>query len=1026
MNLLDFYKLVLPPVGTYAIFRTSVRSHYWAESLEQLVEITQEHDHHSDVYFATATFKEDGSRTQANVEHLKAFRLDLDAGAVKLAKHGPEKVYEDQPAAISDFLRFTKETGLMPSLVLSSGEGLHIYYVLDDVVTAAEWTPVAKHFNKFGLARELKVDPAVTSDSARILRPVDTLHPNGKTVRVLKATGKTYTLESFANAINYEAELIAPTKGYDLSINDDLLRPEGPPKSLKKVVEHCSAVRWAAANQPQVDEPYWRAMIGITKHTIEGRRGAHMISCKHPEYDEDVTDAKYDRYGAGPTTCERFAEFNPEACAGCKFRGKVKSPIQLGALNVAEAEKHEESNPTPERAPVKATEHPWDGHIPKDFEVVPTKGGGFTLVYQMRTTKHSETGEEIPVVVPVPFTHSIFWFTHWAEADNSTDTAQVTLYLWTGRTTRSYLMDQSIIASHSKLLEYLSGKAIHTTTHKKASQAMQDYSKALLQRIKEAGKRPRVSDHLGLRILENGELVAAHGKYVIHASGDIQEGMLSPNLTSVAAQFPLPLPESVTGSWGVEVWDDLNARASQHIDFLRTYYGAQGMERFQLAIMLGLASPLMAFSTGEFHTGSLLPRNSSLSVSLYSRESARGKTTAVMSSILAYGQPAALANDSGRAGTTDNARISRLSIHGTMPNIMDEMGGATAMSVASVVSAVANGASKERAAKDGSLITSPPWALINLMTTNTSQRDMINAIQDTSGAIQYRLLEINVEDMPEYDQKLRERFTSDWSALNRTCTGALGAVIHRAICEIGAVEINELVTKCCVKASELLKSESTGRFQYRGLGAMIAMQLILKKIGMAPFELNPLIETFKVAHDSGNEYVADHVLPTDGLELLSRALQDLTPHTLITRNETHINRNTKTWDEPLNARVPDVVHARHVQLSGITHVSVQAIREWCTEKGVSEREIIRAAKSAGALRMHQTKQRGAVVQLTTSRYNLFKGVKTDMELSCKVYTVFVRKLDRRAVDVTNVANPFGVAIGEAEEGEAAPEAEASQ
>lgn len=1024
MQLYDFYKIVLPPVGTYALFRTSTRKHLWAESIEQLVELTDQNDHHSDVYFATATFNEAGSRTQDNVEHLKAFRLDLDAGATKLAKHGAEKVYETQQAAIEDFVRFSKDAQLAPSLLVSSGEGLHVYYVLDDVATPEQWTPVAKQFQRFGVSHQLKIDSAVTADSARILRPVGTPHPNGNTVRVLKATGKVYTLKEFAAAVGCEAET-APKFSYDLSINEEIERPEGPPKSIMKVLSHCRAANYAAKHQAAIEEPYWRAMIGLVKHTVEGRPAAHMLSNQHPEYDPDITDDKFDRWVAGPTTCERFAEFMPKACAGCKYRGKVKSPISLGVMNVEEvAALPEEKQPAPKPA-AKAEGKPWDGFIPDDFDVKRTRSGGYVLTYTQRGTKMNDQGEEVPTVTVIEFTHNIFWFEQWAEADSSTDTAQVIVKLWTGRNVRSYTMDQSLIASQSKLLEYFSGKAIHATTHKKATQAMQDYSKALLQRIKEAGKRPRVSDHLGLRILDDGELVCAHGKHIIYPDGTIQEGMLSPHLVNVASQFPLPVPESLTGSWGPEVWDVITPKAQQHIDFMKKYYGGEGMERFQLAIMLGLSSPLMPFVTGEFHVGSTLPRNSSLSVSLYSRESARGKTTAVMSAILAFGLPAALTNDSGKAGTTDNARISRLSIHGTMPNIMDEMGGASPASVASVISAVANGAAKERSTKDGGLNTSPPWALMNMMTTNTSQRDMINAVQDTSGAIQYRLLEINVEDMPEYDQEMRNSFTEDWSITNRQCTGALGAVIHRAICEMGVVQANKLVTECCARASGLLNSSQTARFQYRGLGALLAMQLILKKLGMAPFELAPMVEAFKVAHDAGNEYVVENTLPTDGLELLSRALQDLAPYTIITPGETHPGKNSNAWDIPLNERFPDRVVARHIQTSAITHVSVHALKEWCHDKGVSERDIIRQAVIAGALRFHPVKTAtGGVSNRTSEKYNLAKGLKGNMELYCRAYTVYTRKLVRGYSADNIIKLHEGIDIGE-DSTEAKPEAESA-
>lgn len=287
-----------------------------------------------------------------------------------------------------------------------------------------------------------------------------------------------------------------------------------------------------------------------------------------------------------------------------------------------------------------------------------------------------------------------------------------------------------------------------------------------------------------------------------------------------------------------------------------------------------------------------------------------------------------------------------------------------------------------------------PWALVNLITTNTSQRDMIASIQDTSGAIQYRLLEINVEDMPEYDQAARDTFTDDWANLNRDCAGALGAVIHREICALGVAGVTKLVTECCAKASAYLKSDQTARFQYRGLGALLALQVLLQKIGLQPFALPGVLAAFRTAHDAGRDFVVDNVMPTDGLQLLSRALQDLSPHTLVTEEETHQGRFKTKFDEPLNARVPDVIYARHVKMTGVTYLSVDALRVWCRDKGVVERDVLRAAKDAGVMRPWSAGDRA----LTAANYNLMKGLRANQHLFCKCYAFNIKQLYCAEID----------------------------
>lgn len=1011
-----FYTDTLPGAGFYCIALMPARQHIWVDAIEDLVDATLEQGDNLGVYFGTAAYLTDENRKATNVASLKSLRIDIDAGESKHSRD-PEGTYANQREALTAAVSFVRAAAFMPTYIVSSGEGLHLYWCLDEDVPPAVWVPLAEGLRALCAQHALKIDPTVTCDTARILRPLGTMHKNGRRVEVLRDTKVFYSVEALTEKLGAIAP--APTRKYDLSINDDVATTYvGPPSSALKIAEHCGALREVAAARGDVQEPLWRAMIGLVKRTVEGIDIAHEWSDGYDGYNPSEVQRKFDGWTTGPTTCAEFGR-HTKACVDCKFAGKVKSPINLG-LMTAEAieelpeEKRAEIAVATEPPPAKAAHgKPWDGCIPQGFDVVADKTG-WVLNHTFMTQKVDAAGDTVPMMVTVPVTRDIFWFGQWAEADNNIDTAMVTLHLWTGKGVRNYLLDQSLVASMSKFLEFLAGKAIHTTTHKKAASSMLDYAKGSLQRIKAISKRPKVADHLGLRILDDGDLVAAHGHFVIHGDGTIQRGMLSSGLTAVADQFPIPLPESTTGQWEPSVWaEHIVPRAKAHVEFLQRYYTRPGMERFQLAIMLGLASPFMSFVTGEFHRGSALPKMSSLSVSLFSRETARGKTTACMSAVLAYGKPSELTNDTGKAGTTDLGRAARLAIHGTLPNVMDEMGGATPASVASIISSVANGSGRVQATREGGLKSGTSYSLINLITTNTSQRDMIAAVQNNSGAIQMRLLEINCENMPEYDIDMRTAFADDWAKLNRACTGALGALIHRDLCAMGAERANKLVADCCERAARLVEADQSARFQTRALGAMLACQLVLVRLGLAPFALPGVVAAFKTAHDLGKNFVDDNILPTDGLELLSRALLELAPNTVVTETETHIGRNSTKFDMPLNARVPDLVLARHVRSTGRTYVSVNALREWCSKKGVSEAEIVREARKSEneVIRTHErSRSDGGKSYNSSETYNLTKGMRDTMDLRCRCYTVDVRRLAQclgvpeadPAVELTNV------------------------
>jgi hypothetical protein len=991
-----FYEDVLPPTGHFALWTKSDKQNTWYGSLAELTAATEDLGDTQGVYFATASFTEQAAingnkdaRTQANVASLKAFRLDLDAGEKKLEKHGPDKVYATQAEALRDTIRFAKESLLPPSYIISSGEGLHLYWVLDIAVSREAWTPLAKKLSRLAEQLGVKQDFAVTTDSARVLRPVGTVHENGKEVRALQSSRRVYSLESFeAQIVSLLVEgdddfMDAAPKRERMGINQEAM-VVSPPKSIKKIVPQCAALADVIRVKGNVEEPYWRAMIGIVKHTVEGDKAAHIFSSGHPSYDRRETQAKLDNWTTGPTTCAEFGKYSKK-CKTCAHFGKIKSPIVKGYMTTEQvAELPPESQPEAVKAPAP-TGAPWDNCLPPGFYVKTVENAN-TLFYNMPVDEKDEDGESITRYLKVPFTTDIFWFGQWSDAEHSDDTAQVFLHKWTGTRIAVYTLDQTLIANQQKLREFLASKSIIVGSHPKAAKAMEEYSKMQMTSIKAVGSMPKVSKRFGVFITDEGNMAVAHGEYIISHTGEIDRAIVGQELSALAPLFALPLPPSGSAHWDASVWDDhIIPKARKHVEFMRKYYRRPGLEKFQLASMLSMASPFMAFVTGEYLSGKVLPPNG-LSVSLYSAEGGRGKTTLMRASMLAYGRPQAMTSDRNDATATANSRVARLSIMGTMPVGMDEMGATSAATCASLVSVVANGAGKERATKEGGLNLGSPFALVNLMAANKSARDMIASNSEESSAIQYRLLELDVDNIGEFDVEVRNAFTQEWSEL-ATCAGALGAVIHREMCKLGVHRVNQLVVGAVAKASAKLESEQTDRFQYRGLGAVMALHVILQRIGMDMFDLGDIVKEFTVAYASGQSYALDHSLPTEGLPLLNMALHDLTAHTAITEYETRRTRHVTKYDEPL-VDVPHVVHARHIVSTRTTYVSANALRKWCADRKVSFMKVITAAKKAGVM----TQIYAGSGEGKAQSYNLMKGMRGSTGAMVSCYALDISRL----------------------------------
>jgi hypothetical protein len=321
-----FYADVLPDTGHYCLVLLPEARHVWADSIDQLVALTEKYQDRTGVYFGTAAFQTTNNRKQSNVLALRALRLDIDAGPEKLAKHGIDEVYATQRDALEDSVRFFKATGLAPSYIVSSGAGLHIYFCLDQAVTPEQWLPLAKALSFKGSMADFKIDASVTEDSARILRPVGAVHHDDVRVKVIKATGKVYSVAELASLLG----AAPPARQYDMSINADVLFDEhAPTASAFKIADHCGALRQVADTGGDVPEPYWRAMLGLVKHTIEADDAAHEWSQGYDGYDPEATARKLAAWATGPTTCSEFARHS-KACTTCKFQGKIKSPIVLG------------------------------------------------------------------------------------------------------------------------------------------------------------------------------------------------------------------------------------------------------------------------------------------------------------------------------------------------------------------------------------------------------------------------------------------------------------------------------------------------------------------------------------------------------------------------------------------------------------------------------------------------------------------------------------------------------------------------
>lgn len=276
-------------------------------------------------------------RTQANSLAAKCFFFDIDVGAA-------EGKYASQDEAATALIAFCKVTKLPRPLVTSSGGGLHVYWLVSDMLLSGDWRVHAAKLRQLARHYGLKADPSRTTDTASVLRVVGTFNMkdrfNPREVKALMLANPTPT-GLFTKALDdalivagleAKAPLVFTAPGADTLLGSNTeLEYDGPPVAIAAVLSACAQIRRVALLGGNVPEPEWYQALNVVRFVEDGAKLVHKLSSKHPTYNASETDAKVaqlEAKGIKPSSCMKIAEVaGDELCEGCPFAGKVKNPL---------------------------------------------------------------------------------------------------------------------------------------------------------------------------------------------------------------------------------------------------------------------------------------------------------------------------------------------------------------------------------------------------------------------------------------------------------------------------------------------------------------------------------------------------------------------------------------------------------------------------------------------------------------------------------------------------------------------------
>lgn len=307
-------------------------------------------------------------RQGANAELIKTLVLDAD-----VKREGDNKAEAQAFATQADAMRWMKEfikaSGMPPpNRAVSSGYGVHFYWVLDEALPPAQWQPLADALSAAVLAHGWTQDTKSTKDVVRVLRPPGTANYKAGTnnpaavYAIDKLTAPDYANERITSALaSYTSQRVATgTHGASATVHNLGPRPGHIPNDDKgaglnqaahegierrefyfeRIAQTCAQVKLSLETHGKDDTyPVWYlGNLTLTTFCVDGDNYPHELSSASQHYNPANFDAwlerakqEIHRKQIGAPRCSSYNSYRPGICDKCPFFGKINSPISTGA-----------------------------------------------------------------------------------------------------------------------------------------------------------------------------------------------------------------------------------------------------------------------------------------------------------------------------------------------------------------------------------------------------------------------------------------------------------------------------------------------------------------------------------------------------------------------------------------------------------------------------------------------------------------------------------------------------------------------
>ena len=858
-----------------------------------------------DAYFGCAKYANplDG-RTMQNAKWFKSFWLDLDCGEAK--------PYDSQNTALTALKDFVKVTGLPKPTIVNSGRGLHVYWTLTETIGYNDWKPTAEAFKKFCASHNLHADPAVTADSARILRIPYTLNYKDTPPR-----GVTVLLESQATTFDRFKEIVGATRASE----DDSL-PFATPNQRRPMdattralmgnsISKFSAIMRKGAygkgcaqlihiykNQNEVTEPLWRAGLSIAVNCEDGELAIHKISHAHEDYDPQDTKFKATALIGKPYKCSTFNSLNPSGCEGCPNHGSITSPIQIGS-QIAEAKAEDNivvmRNATlEEEITVEIPEFPYPYFRGRNGGVYKR---GLTSTKKIKKKDDEEESEEERDQLVYEYD---FYVVKRLTDPEDGESLWMRLHMPKDGI-REFSCPLSSVLSRDKFREVLAYQGV-TALNKKLDNLMSYVTRWVneLQQVSEAEKARQQfgwCENDTKFILGNREITSSGVNY-------------SPSSSATAQLAAMYTKKGVIHEWTK----------------VANNYARKGNEVRAFTLFAGFGSALFKFNN---LSGSI--------IHLTNNGSGVGKTTIQHMVNSIWGHPIeTLLNQDDKY----LARMHRISVLGNIAVTVDELTNMPDTEVSQTAYGLTHGRGRNRMQSqvNAERTNVLRWALIAITSGNKSLYDQLFNLKDFPEGELMRILEFNVSKTDDMSK------TESDTAFNGMYDnyGVAGEMFIRYVIA-NLPEVKEMLAKVQRKFDKAAGITQRERFWSATAASAITAGIITKKLGLHNIDV---AEVFKWAVETiGRMRVEVRPGVTGPLAQLGLFLNKYNTNMLIVNST--VDKRSGLTQAPVREPRGELI-TRFEPDTKQLFITVKVLREWCSKNQVSYKALVDDLDRTGA------------------------------------------------------------------------------